>query len=97
MIDYKRGDVVIIEYEDKEISKNKNKILITYVVETKQGKQPLAVWYDDEDLKGRPYQISKNQIITEILERNIDVDKYIDEAEKIRNAKLYELEKRRYE
>lgn len=82
----KKGDVVKITYcFDGKLGDFYNKILI---IEDKGGFK--AVWYDDEDYKGRGYVITDYQVITEIVKRDVDVDEYFrtTEIKRINEAKL---------
>lgn len=80
----KKGCVVRICTTFNDILVNtSNKILIV-----DNNKDLKAVWYDEE-YAGKPYVILDYQIITEIVEENVDVEEYL-KGLTIKYSKQYE-------
>lgn len=66
------------------LNESYNKILII-----DDNRELKAVWYEEESFSGKPYVILNYQIITEIVEQNVDVEEYL-EGLTIKYSKQYE-------
>ena len=80
------GDIVRIGYDFDSYT---NTILITNIFETSNDLVLKAIWYEEDEYKGKNYTITKNQVIHEIIEREFDVDELIEQE-----VRKYEKETR---